>query len=64
MHMRKVIIEVPRWESHMEQEFRFGLDLGRMANFPASKSFDLMKPSYISNEMTQIVAHFYVLRNV
>ena len=36
--------EVPRWEIFMEQELRFGLDLGRMANFPAfiaSKSFDL-----------------------
>ena len=36
--------EVPRWEIFMEQELRFGLDLGRMADFPAfiaSKSFDL-----------------------
>ena len=36
--------EVPRWEIFMEQELRFGLDLGRMAEFPAfiaSKSFDL-----------------------
>ena len=36
--------EVPRWDIFMEQELRFGLDLGRMANFPAfiaSKSFDL-----------------------
>ena len=36
--------EVPRWEIFMEQELRFGLDLGQMANFPAiiaSKSFDL-----------------------
>ena len=36
--------EVPRWEIFIEQELRFGLDLGRMANFPAfiaSKSFDL-----------------------
>ena len=35
--------EVPRWEIFMEQELRFGLDLGQMANFPAfvaSKSFD------------------------
>jgi hypothetical protein len=39
-HYRKV----PRWELFMEQELRFGLDLGRMADFPAfiaSKSFDL-----------------------
>ena len=27
--------EVPRLEIFMEQELRFGLDLGRMANFPA-----------------------------
>jgi hypothetical protein len=27
--------EVPWWEIFMEQELRFGLDLGRMANFPA-----------------------------
>ena len=36
--------EVPRWEIFMEQELRFGLNLGRMADFPAfiaSKSFDL-----------------------
>ena len=36
--------EVPRWEIFMEQELRFGLDLGQMANFPAfiaSKYFDL-----------------------
>ena len=36
--------EVPRWEIFMEQELRFGLDLGQMANFPAliaSKSVDL-----------------------
>ena len=36
--------EVPQWEIFMEQELRFGLDLGQMANFPAfiaSKSFDL-----------------------
>jgi hypothetical protein len=36
--------EVPRWEISMEQELRFGQDMGRMANFPAfiaSKSFDL-----------------------
>jgi len=34
--------EVPRWEIFMEQELRFGLDLGGTANFPAfisSKSF-------------------------
>ena len=39
----KVIIEKSR-EIFMEQELRFGLDFGRMANFPAfiaSKSFDL-----------------------
>ena len=36
--------EVLRWEIFMEQELTFGLDLDRMANFPAfiaSKSFDL-----------------------
>ena len=36
--------KVPRWEISMEQELRFGQDLGQMANFPAfiaSKSFDL-----------------------
>jgi hypothetical protein len=36
--------EVLRWDIFMEQELRFGLDLGRMANFPdfiASKSFHL-----------------------
>ena len=36
--------EVARWEIFMEQELRSGLDLGRMAHFPAfiaSKSFDL-----------------------
>ena len=36
--------EVPRWEIFMEQKLRFGLDLGRMADFPAfiaSRSFDL-----------------------
>jgi hypothetical protein len=40
----------------MEQELRFGLDLGRMADFPAfiaSKSFD-------SNEIIKFVAHFDV----
>jgi hypothetical protein len=48
----------------MEQELRFGFDLGRMANFPTfivSKSFDLnIKPSYTLNEMIQFVAHFDV----
>ena len=37
-------IEVPRWEIFMEQELRFGLNLGRLAEFPAfiaSKPFDL-----------------------
>jgi hypothetical protein len=41
----------------MEQELRFGLDLGRRDNFPAfiaSTSFDLR---YTSNEMIQFVAH-------
>ena len=36
--------KVPQWEIFMEPELRFGLDLGRMADFPAfiaSKSFDL-----------------------
>ena len=36
--------EVPWWEIFMEQKLRFGLDLGRMADFPAFialKSFDL-----------------------
>ena len=35
---------LPRWEIFMEQELKFWLDLGRMANFPAyiaSQSFDL-----------------------
>ena len=27
--------EVPRWEIFMEQELRFGLDLGQMANLPS-----------------------------
>ena len=39
----------PRWEIFMEQELRFGLDLGQMANFPAfiaSKSYKYIKPSY------------------
>ena len=50
----KVIIEKSRsalqWEIFMEQELRFGPDLGRMANFPAfiaSKSFDLKNVSII-----------------
>ena len=37
--------EVPRWEIFVEQELRFGLDLGWMATFPAfiaSESFDLL----------------------
>ena len=36
--------KVPRWEISMEQELRFGQDLGQMADFPAfiaSISFDL-----------------------
>ena len=36
--------EVPRWEIFMEQELRFGLDLGRMADisaYIASKSINL-----------------------
>ena len=36
--------EVPRWEIFMEQKLRFGLDLGRMADFPvfiASIYFEL-----------------------
>ena len=36
--------EVPQWEIFMEQELRYRLDLGQMADFPAfiaSKSFDL-----------------------
>ena len=47
----------------MEQELRFGLDLGQMANFAfiASKSFDLWNHHmYISTEMIQFVAHFDV----
>jgi hypothetical protein len=43
-HIQSHDREVPRWEIFMEQELRFGLDLGRMADFPAfiaSKSFDL-----------------------
>ena len=37
--------EVPQWEIFVEQELRFGLDLGWMATFPAiiaSESFDLL----------------------
>ena len=44
-HSQSHYREVPRWEIFVEQELRFGLDLGRMANFPAliaSKSFHLM----------------------
>ena len=36
--------EVPRWDIFMEQELRFWLDFGQMADFPeflASKSFDI-----------------------
>ena len=36
--------EVAWWDIFMEQELRFGQDMGRMANFPAfiaSKYFDL-----------------------
>ena len=36
--------EVPQWEIFMEQELRFWLDLGQMADFSAfiaSQSFDL-----------------------
>ena len=39
--------EVPRWEIFMEQELRFGMDLGWMAEisaFIASKYFDLWNP--------------------
>ena len=47
--------EVPQWETFMEQELKFGLDLSRMANFPvfiASKYFDLWNHHmYTSNEM-------------
>ena len=39
----------------MEQELRFGLDLGQMADFPA-----FIASSYTSNEMIQFVAHFDV----
>ena len=55
--------EVLQWEIFMEQELRFGLDLGQMANFAfiASKSFDLWNHHmYISTEMIQFVAHFDV----
>ena len=43
--------EVPRWEIFMEQELRFGLDLGQMADFPAfiaSKSFDLLAKKHFT----------------
>ena len=36
--------EVQHWEIFMEQELRFGLDLGQIVHFPAfiaSKSFEL-----------------------
>ncbi len=36
--------EVPRWQIFMEQELRFELDLGQMADFQAfiaSEAFDL-----------------------
>ena len=41
--------EVPRWGIFMEQELRFGLDFGQMANFPAFIVFKIfwpMKPPY------------------
>ena len=45
VHENKVNYRVvPRWEIFMEQELRFGLDLGQRADFPdfiVSKSFDL-----------------------
>jgi hypothetical protein len=34
--------EVPRWEIFMEQELRFGLDLGQMANFLAFIASNLL----------------------
>ena len=43
-HNQSYYREVPRWEIFRVQELRFGLYLGRMANFSAfiaSKSFDL-----------------------
>ena len=48
--------EVPRWEIFMEQELRFGLDLGQRADIPAfiaSKSFDVLNyhiPKNVSDE--------------
>ena len=36
--------EVPRWEIFMEQELRFGSDLGQMADLPAFKYFPLVWP--------------------
>ena len=50
--------EVPRWEILMEQELRFGLDLGPHSCLPSFKIFWPMKPSYTSNEMIWFVAHF------
>ena len=35
IHRQSHYREVPRREIFMEQELRFGLDLGQMANFPA-----------------------------
>ena len=32
-HIQSHYREVPRWEIFMEQELRFGLDLGRFGNF-------------------------------
>ena len=41
--------EVPWWEIFMEQELRFELDLGQMANFPAFIASKSMKPLSTSN---------------
>ena len=58
--------EVPRWEIFMEQELRFGLDLGRMANFPAfivSKSFDLWN-HHIPKKCFWSMWHILMYKNI
>ena len=52
--------EVPWWEIFMEQELRYGLDLGQMADFSAFIAFWLKKPSYTSKMFLINVAHFDV----
>ena len=50
-HKQSHYKEILLWEIFMEQELKFGLDLGRMANFPAFIAlmiFCSMKPLYTS----------------